>query len=642
MFVFVVLFFGTYFSASAEGFEFAEKTYRVGTMPTVPPFSFLAKAGGTARLRGVSVDIMEMIGTIEHLNMKYLQCSDLAQRREWLLQGRVDIISLEHDSQMFEELGISFIPLSFALHRHLYVNKKCNTVVCAKDFSGKRVAVITGDYVQSFLSNVPEKDIVFTATPLEALKLLENGLTDVFIAPSEKTVRYIIQKEGFSSIKEVGLELGKIPLGLGIRKNDIILYKKLSDAIHYLHQNHKIDIIKKKWFGQTFQVIFIKKYAKLILAGGSIVSFSLFFIIVWNYQLKKRVRKITNDLKNSEKKYRGLIESSPDMIVLIDTKNIVVHSNAIGAKMFKKNHPFAARILKDDHESLQVFLLDIWKRSHGRKQFRFMANKGNVREMDVAASLIFSENNRPRFICCVARDVTERNRIENELVQADRLATIGKMAAGVAHEVNNPIGIVQANIDLILSHKLYTEESKEFLESAHRNAVRAGAITKDLLAIAKPKKPEMKEMNLNHIFRFTLSVLAPQLKSLTIKNTLCDVDRLVWGDSNLLQQVFVNILLNAKSAMQESKERKLKITSCAPPSEYMICLRIEDTGKGIPREKLQEIFEPFFTSGKREGFGLGLFISRRIIERHGGLIYAESEENKGTQVIIELPTLKKA
>jgi signal transduction histidine kinase len=196
---------------------------------------------------------------------------------------------------------------------------------------------------------------------------------------------------------------------------------------------------------------------------------------------------------------------------------------------------------------------------------------------------------------------------------------------------------VQANIELILARGWFTEEAREFLESIRRNILRAGRITQDLLAVAKPKNPEMAEVELYELVQMTISMLAVQLKGVEIDHQPPPRHTQVWGDSHLLQHVMVNVLLNAKAALNDRPLKKIRITYCMSSGESATCLRIEDNGKGIPREYLNEIFEPFFTYGKKEGFGLGLFTSRRIIERHNGIIFAESEVGKGTQVLIELP-----
>ena len=127
------------------------------------------------------------------------------------------------------------------------------------------------------------------------------------------------------------------------------------------------------------------------------------------------------------------------------------------------------------------------------------------------------------------------------------------------------------------------------------------------------------------------------IKNITVKKKTRGDAALILGDQNLLQQVLVNLLLNAAVAVQKKTNPEISITCCVPKGSDMVRLRVEDKGVGIPKQHVNEVFEPFFTQGKKEGFGLGLFISKRIIENHNGIIYAESEVNVGTQFIIEIP-----
>ena len=217
------------------------------------------------------------------------------------------------------------------------------------------------------------------------------------------------------------------------------------------------------------------------------------------------------------------------------------------------------------------------------------------------------------------------------------MSIIGQMAAGVAHEINNPLGIIRTNIELIVAQGWFSEKARDFVDSSLRNSVRAGKIIKDLLAVAKPKNPEMDHVNVLELIQSTLAVIGAQIKYVKVNLESKGETPYLWGDRNQIQQVLVNIFLNATDAMKGLKEPKMNITCCVAPNSSTVRIRIDDSGPGIHKSKLYSVFEPFVTHGKPDGFGLGLFISRMIVEAHNGIIFAESDEGKGAQITIELP-----
>jgi len=639
----VLLLFAFTVEARAEDRE----VLKVGVRTGAPPFCFLSKKDGKVGLRGINVDLITQIERLLRVKVRYSNCNSIEQRREWLARGRIDVIAIDLMGAA-NRSDIDYVPVDFSLTRRFFVHEKCKTVVCSRDLSGKKVVVLAGDNYRPFVQRVEESNLFVVRTSLEALLLLDRDLVDAFLAPSELVAQYLIQTEKLRHIVRVGMALEKIPLALGVRADDHKLFEELTTAVARLRRTGTLKLIKDKWYGIAYQPTSWRKYSKAIIIGISSILVVFLTIFAWSFQLKRKVLKVTKDLQTSERKYRSLIESSPDMIFVVEEDGRIEGANKrarvfMAAKALEKNEKcnLVDLVTAEEKAGLEGFLSTVFNRESGAGEFQLIDGRGQVRDIDIAATLIPGETSCGSLACCIARDVSDRNRIEKELVQADRLATIGKMAAGVAHEINNPLGIMRTNIELILARGWFSEEAKEFVDSIQRNTVRAGKITQDLLALGKPKTPEMGDVNLSQLVEMTLSLLGHQLKGIDIEFHLAPEPVWVWGDRNLLQQVLVNVFLNARAALEDSRNRKIRISFCAPPGEDAACLRIGDNGKGIPRKNLNEVFESFFTDGKQEGFGLGLFISRRIIERHDGMIFAESEEGRGTHIIIELPTLEK-
>ncbi len=627
----------------------SERTFRVSVRTNAPPYSFVSWFKGGTSLRGLHIDVLQQVS--HHLNAEfnYIKFNAFQTQRKALREGVVDMIGIfRSDGPSPDPNGFAYIPLGLSVTQAIFVHKSCTTVVCAKDLANKKVAIVGGaTATENSLKDSKNVDVYRASSPLEALEMLDSKLVDAFIAPSHKVAEYLIQKEGLGNIHKVGLPLATIELGIAVKKDNQALYCELRRAVKRVKSSGMLGQIKVKWYGKEFELTFLEKYYRILLGIFSGVLLVLFFVALLNHQLKKRVKIITRQLQSAESRNRDLIESSPDMIFVVNRKGRIYHMNREAHSFFPTDlsQDTDRADLKDllppnNLENLEIFLDAVFTQEKAVKEFQVKDRQSEYREIDIAATLLPSEPSAGQRACLFARDVTQRNRIERDLVQADRMAIIGQMAADVAHEINNPIGIVRANIDLILTRGWFLPEAKEFLDSCQRNTIRAGDFTRDLLAIAKPKTPEMRELNLWEVLGSTLDMMGAQLKRIHITKKQKGEPAIVLGDWNLLQQVLVNLLLNSAVAMKQIPHPELHITCCVPSGFKTVRLRIEDKGVGIPKANLNKIFEPFFTKGKKEGLGLGLFISQRIIKNHNGIIYAESEVDKGTQFIIEIPLIE--
>ncbi len=230
-------------------------------------------------------------------------------------------------------------------------------------------------------------------------------------------------------------------------------------------------------------------------------------------------------------------------------------------------------------------------------------------------------------------------KMRDRVAQSQRLASLGMLAAGVAHEVNNPLGGILALTALTLEDLQEKDPNRENLEEVVRQTERCRDIVKRLLEFSRQTEVSAEELDLNEVLENTLNLLRRQSLFFNIEVEKRQDPALprVLGDRSQLQQVFMNILMNAAQAMEE--EGTLTVTTRALPGDQGAELRFTDTGHGIPPEHLDRIFDPFFSTGKEgHGTGLGLSIAYGIITRHHGTISVESEVDVGTTFTIHLPT----
>ena len=218
--------------------------------------------------------------------------------------------------------------------------------------------------------------------------------------------------------------------------------------------------------------------------------------------------------------------------------------------------------------------------------------------------------------------------------RADKLATIGELAAGAAHEIRNPLTAIQSSLQY-LSRKIQSEKEKKLMTNALKETGRINEILSALLSFSRPSEIKKEINNLIDILEDSLDLISIQTKKYKIQ-TLREYPKdpiLINSDKAQLKQLFLNVLLNAAQAMAEGGELKIEVL---PKNTQKILVAVSDTGEGIPEDKLDKIFDPFFTT-KKGGTGLGLSIGYGIIEAHQGEIEVKSQMNSGTTVFITLP-----
>ncbi len=240
-------------------------------------------------------------------------------------------------------------------------------------------------------------------------------------------------------------------------------------------------------------------------------------------------------------------------------------------------------------------------------------------------------------VCCVARDDTRQQELRREVLQSERLAAVGKLAAGVAHELNNPLtGILTFAEDLMLEADPDDEVQGDYKVIVHE-AMRCRRIVRDLLDYSRQQAPRRRPMDVNAVVRRTLNMVKrqPSFHDVRFKLALDVSLPKVALDANLLQQAILNLVINARDAM--SARGRITIASRASRDRDQVEVAVSDTGKGIPPDLLERIFEPFFSTKGEQGNGLGLPAVRSILQQHDGDVRVESEAGQGTTFRLRLP-----
>jgi two-component system NtrC family sensor kinase len=238
-------------------------------------------------------------------------------------------------------------------------------------------------------------------------------------------------------------------------------------------------------------------------------------------------------------------------------------------------------------------------------------------------------------------DVTDRDELERRLVQADKLSSIGLLAAGVAHEVNTPLAVISTYAQMLAKQVSGDDQKAKMLDKIAKQTFRASEIVNSLLNFSRTSPTDFVEVDLNRVIRETASLVEHQFKQAGVEAQLNLTESLpgVRGNSGKLQQVFLNLFLNARDAMLNNRQDSA-LTVRTWSENGFAHVEVSDTGQGIPPDLLARIFDPFFTTkGATKGTGLGLSISYGIVQEHNGVIEVESVVGRGTRFRLEFPVM---
>jgi PAS domain S-box-containing protein len=366
-------------------------------------------------------------------------------------------------------------------------------------------------------------------------------------------------------------------------------------------------------------------------------------------------KKAEEALRVSEEKFSTAFDASPAMMVIIslkDSRYVEVNMAYERLTGYGRDevvgHTFSEVALWSDAKEVEQAFLNLHIVGvHPKQEVQFHNKTGESRV--VLLSIEAVEFGGERCVLMAAEDITDikmaeirQRRTHEQLILSSRLASLGRLASGVAHEINNPLSVV-IGYSQILMEKDVPEGIKEDLQAINDSAERVAGVVKGLLAFGRQSKPGKEYVDINALVSRTLGLRAHEMNIHNIEVATKLAPDLPWtmADAGQIQQVFLNIILNAEQAMTRSnKDGHLLVKTGQTGDRITITFR--DDGIGIPKKYLPRLFDPFFTTkGVGEGTGLGLSISYGIIQEHNGRIYAKGQPGKGATFVVELPIVAK-
>jgi len=291
---------------------------------------------------------------------------------------------------------------------------------------------------------------------------------------------------------------------------------------------------------------------------------------------------------------------------------------------------------------LRVELSRVSDPHHTLNLYKFRLRNAEDRTLIVNLSVVplLGKENQVIGRLLIFTDLTERVNLEDQLMQAEKLSSIGLLAAGVAHEVNTPLAVITSNAQMLMRQMDPDDPRTRTLDKIIAQAFRASEIANNLLKFSRVGGSEYSDLDVNRVITESLSLVEPMLKAakITVNSQLKAMLPAVYGNSGKLQQVFMNLIMNARDAMPRGGE----LTIATESENSTVNVEVSDNGVGIPADHLNKIFDPFFTTkATSRGTGLGLAVTYGIIREHSGSIQVDSVVGRGTTFRLEFPAVRK-
>lgn len=397
-----------------------------------------------------------------------------------------------------------------------------------------------------------------------------------------------------------------------------------------LHNGEKVGIIEQTWRRHNGKAINVEVTANLTTFRGQRTE----LIVLTDISSRRNFQKI---LQKSRERYQRLIDNSIDTIAVIHKdKWVFVNDSGVklfgagdypemlGKNIFENLHPNDHTHMKESLESIINGKSEVQVTN---QSWIISEDKTVYTEMVCIPTTYFGE----QAVQIILRDISDRKKTEELMLRSEKLSIAGQLAAGIAHEIRNPLTAIKGFLQIMQPD---LKDHSQYFQIIFSELNRIEMILSELLMLAKPQETQFKKANMITLIQDVAMLLETQanLNGVSIEQKYEDQEIFVNCDQNQLKQVFINLFKNAIDAMPKGG----KVSVCTKRTNNIVSIRVKDEGEGIPTDLLERIGEPFLTT-KEKGNGLGLMITYKIIEDHKGNIYVDSKLKEGSTFLVEFP-----
>lgn len=557
-----------------------------------------------------------------------------------LAEGKTDMCDMFPSEQRAKYYDFSD-PV-YNLRGIILTHKDENSIYSYKDLTGKKVAIPKGDYGVEFLkSKVDNIDFVFTSDIYNAIKLIEKGKVDAVVG-DEPVISYFVDKMGLKEkLKILGNYLYEKDVVFAVPKSEKTLLSIINKGINSLKQKETMVKIQQKWFGISAPVAkdnWSNKIGLIISIFFTIVILLTYLFYSWNKFLQREVDRRTEELYISKNDLQTTFDALTHLMIVLDKQCKVLNVNKAFCNLLGKNKEeilgmnFLRFCNQLNIECHNCFIKEtILNNEHYEREVKI---KGKIYQ--IGTYPIEDKMKRVQKVLIMIKDITKVRITEQQLLYSSKMAAIGQLAAGVAHEIRNPLGLIR-NYSYILRNLLKNDDmkTKKALKIIDTSVEKASNIIDNLLNFSRISGNIWEEINIRDLLDNILDLERKEMEKRNIRSKIiCPENMVLFINQESLKHILINLISNAIDAMCNGG---VLVLECYIKDEnlHIVC---SDTGIGINSEDIENIFNPFFTTKPRgKGTGLGLYITYNEVKKLGGDIRVESILDKGTTFYLTIP-----
>jgi len=646
--IFISLFIIPYTFSDGKHLKKSKTVIVYGGDYDYPPFEYLDEKGKPC---GFNIELIKAVGEEAgfDVEIRLEQWPDIINEFK---DGKIDVIAMFRSK---ERLKFADYAIANTLLYHLLFSKKGEKYLSSLDSlkNVKDTIILQKEaYPYSVLSSkYPGNNFLLAITETDALRMIEAG-KGKYALVSNIVGYYTIANNDMKDIVRASAPLLPVEYCFAVKKGNTLLLENINQSLAILASKGVISALDQKYLGKykTSATEAVHKLGWVFIT----LFFILLLVIFWILVLKKVVTRQTKQLKKdlemikaSEERYRLLFEETKDIIYTATPDGKFLDINPAGIQAFgysskedMLNGLMEKEIYWNPEDRLKILSLLEKDSFINDYEVEMQRKDGEKLVMRITATVTRDKNGNICDYRVIARDVTEQKHIGQQLIQTEKMAALGELISGVAHEINNPLTAMIGFTELILTtNDKIDEEMRGDVQKIYDAAMRVYKITTGLLRFSRKEKPVKKEIQINKLIEETISMKDYyfRVRNIQVRKLLEEGLPPVSIDENQIEQVFLNIINNAEYAMGEKEGDKILTIKTSLWNNY-VKIEFMDTGPGIPPEIIKKIFDPFFTTKPKEkGTGLGLSVSYGIIKEHGGEIYAENSREGGAVFTILLP-----
>lgn len=624
----------------------ARASLTIAVHSNYPPYQYYSSLRN--EFQGFDIDTFNALAAKLGVEVQYRQMSKI-EGLSALQEGSIDGVlgvaySIERDD-LFD-----FTSPICTISDAIFVKGDTQGISSMVDLENRTVAVVRGDYIGDVLRKGKRIHIVENDSYEDGLRLLDRGDVAAF-AGNQLTGKYIVNRLRLDDIRIVGSPIHQVGYCIAVQQGNHDLTSDLEKALTAIKESGEYDRIFTAWFGEDLRRISLLRQA-IYWSLGIIIFILGFAGWLVNRRLRHKVEISKRELAESRTRFQrkadeyiSLFEGANDAIFILDPTDghfLDVNRKAEELTGYTRSELLQMR-MRDIHLPRDAARVD--KRlsqilTEGSVSFDdapMMRSDGSIALVDISASLI--EYSGQKLCQSFMRDVTERKMLERQLVQTEKLASIGTFTAGLAHEIRNPLN--SANLQLLLLERRIRDgarsspdEAIQLINIVREEVSRLDNLVTEFLYFAKPLNLDCHPTSLHRLLDdvFALFHARMEQNGIIVEREYMDALPMLSLDAEKMKQALINVVQNSIEAMPTGG----RLNVMTEVKQKRVLLTIGDTGIGFPEKDINKVFEVFYTH-KEKGTGLGLPISLHIIEMHGGTIDLQSKQGLGTTCTISLP-----